>query len=167
MRMSLAASSNNSCFFTIKWQKSLQTGCPYPIIHRDYIATYPALELALIQWSTHTSHIRTKMDAVLAAVAAAALNHHRNPPMARDLDPDRHVARQLRACSAAYLALGASVLVAGDHDRILVGFLLWMAGTALLLLSSVATRSPAGSRSGAGSSSEGWGRGPTWARSNR
>ena len=130
-------------FFTIKWQKSLQTGCPYPIIHRDYIATYPALELALIQWSTHTSHIRTKMDAVLAAVAAAALNHHRNPPMARDLDPDRHVARQLRACSAAYLALGASVLVAGDHDRILVGFLLWMAGTALLLLSSVATRLPA------------------------
>ena len=84
------------------------------------------------------------MDVVLAAVAAAALNHHRNPPMARDLDPaGRHVARRLRACSAAYLALGASVLVAGDHDRILVGFLLWMAGTALLLLSSVATRLPA------------------------
>ena len=123
-----------------------------------YIATYPGLELAPIEWSTlHTHLIYTyiaaatsqllittqQMDVVLAAVAAAALNHHRNPPMARDLDPDRHVARQLRACSAAYLALGASVLVAGDHDRILVGFLLWMAGTALLLLSSVATRLPA------------------------
>ena len=87
------------------------------------------------------------MDAVLAAVAAAALNHHRNPPMARDLDPaGRHVARRLRACSAAYMALGASLLVAaGDHDRerAVVGFLLWMAGTVLLLLSSVATRLPA------------------------
>ena len=145
MRMSLAASSNNSCFLLSSGKKVCRRDVRTPIIHRDYIATYPALELALIQWSTHTSHIRTKMDAVLAAVAAAALNHHRNPPMARDLDPaGRHVARRLRACSAAYMALGASLLVAaGDHDRILVGFLLWMAGTALLLLSSVATRLPA------------------------
>ena len=79
--------------------------------------------------------------------ASYPLNHHRNPPMARDLDPvGRHVARRLRACSAAYMALGASLLVAaGDHDRerAVVGFLLWMAGTALLLLSSVATRLPA------------------------
>ncbi|CAL5062857.1 unnamed protein product [Urochloa decumbens] len=88
------------------------------------------------------------MDAVLAAVAAAALNHHRNPPMMmRDLDLDpagRHVAQRLRVCSVAYMALGASLLIAGDHDhdQILVGFMSWMAGTALLLLSSVATRLP-------------------------
>ncbi|CAL5086816.1 unnamed protein product [Urochloa decumbens] len=87
------------------------------------------------------------MDAVLAAVAAAALNHHRNrPPMVPelDLDPDRHVAQRLRVCSVAYMALGASLLIAGDHDhdRILVGFLSWMAGTALLLLSSATTRVP-------------------------
>jgi hypothetical protein len=78
------------------------------------------------------------MDAVLAAVAAAALNHHRNPPMARDLDPaDHHVARRLRACSVSYMALGASLLLSAgddrDHDRVVVGFLLWMAGTVLLL----------------------------------
>lgn len=95
------------------------------------------------------------MDAVLAAVAAAALNHHRNNnPIVRDDDDDLdlgadHVARRLRACSAAYMALGASLLIiAGgdddnDRDHVVVGFLLWMAGTVLLLLSSVATRFPA------------------------
>ncbi|CAL5082877.1 unnamed protein product [Urochloa decumbens] len=87
------------------------------------------------------------MDAVLAAVAAAALNQHRNPPMMRDLDLDpagRHVAQRLRVCSVAYMALGVSLLIAGDHDhdQILVGFMSWMAGTTLLLLSSATTRVP-------------------------
>jgi hypothetical protein len=83
------------------------------------------------------------MDAVLTAVTDAALNHRR-----RDLGVPgrRHVAQRLRACSAAYMALGASLLIAaaGDHDQdqILVGFLLWMAGTVLLLLSFVSTRFP-------------------------
>jgi hypothetical protein len=82
------------------------------------------------------------LNHLVALVADAVLNdHHRNNPIVHDhdLDPDRHVvvvAQRLRVCSAAYMALGASLLIIvgdgdsdGDHnDHVLEGFLLWMVG---------------------------------------
>lgn len=102
------------------------------------------------------------LNHLVALVADAVLNHHRDNPIVHDhdLDPDRRhvvvvVAQQLRACSAAYMALGASLLIItgaddGDHDHILVGFLLWMAGAVLLQLSFAAGRFPAAASVAAG-----------------
>lgn len=98
------------------------------------------------------------LNHLVALVADAVLNHqHRNNPIVHDhdLDPDRHVvvAQRLRVCSAAYMALGASLLLTagdGDGDHILVGFLLWIAGVVLLQLSFAAARFPAAALVAAG-----------------
>ena len=100
------------------------------------------------------------LNHLVALVADAVLNDHRhNNPIVHDhdLDPDRHVvvAQRLRVCSAAYMALGASLLIIagdgdGDNDHILVGFLLWMAGAMLLHLSFAAARFPAAALVAAG-----------------
>ena len=98
------------------------------------------------------------LNHLVALVADAVFNHHHpNNPIVHDhdLDPDRHVvvAQRLRVCSAAYMALGASLLIIagdGDNDHILVGFLLWMAGAMLLHLSFAAARFPAAALVAAG-----------------
>jgi hypothetical protein len=104
------------------------------------------------------------LNHLVALVADAVLNdHHRHNPIVHDhdLDPDRHVvvvAQRLRVCSAAYMALGASLLIIvgdgdsdGDHnDHVLEGFLLWMAGAVLLQLSFAAARFPAAALVAAG-----------------
>ena len=106
------------------------------------------------------------LNHLAALVADAVFNHHRNNPIVHDhdhdLDPDhrQHVVvvvvvaqRLLRVCSAAYMALGTSLLLtagAGDGDHVLVGFLLWVAGAVLLQLSFAAARFPAAALVAAG-----------------
>ena len=110
------------------------------------------------------------LNHLAALVADAVFNHHRNNPIVHDhdhdLDPDhrQHVVvvvvvaqRLLRVCSAAYMALGTSLLLTagagdgdGDRDHVLVGFLLWVAGAVLLQLSFAAARFPAAALVAAG-----------------